>query len=165
VVYVTGGYPPVRPVYAVKAGASGDISLPKGETAGGPIAWSNDREGTYIPTPLVYRDILYTLNSNGILTAYNATSGERLYRSRVGGGGAFSASPVAADGRLYFANEDGDIFIVRAGPEYVELGKRSMNEVIMATPAISDGTILIRTLGHLYAVGEPSGAERQKTQQ
>ena len=164
VVYVTGGYPPVRPVYAVKAGASGDISLPKGETAGGAIAWSNDREGTYIPTPLVYRDILYTLNSNGILTAYNATSGERLYRSRVGGGGAFSASPVAADGHLYFANEDGDIFIVKAGPEYVELGKRSMNEVIMATPAISDGTILIRTLGHLYAVGEPAAADRQKTQ-
>ena len=162
VVYVTGGYPPVRPVYAVRAGASGDISLPKGETAGGAIAWSNDREGTYIPTPLVYRDILYTLNSNGILTAYNATSGERLYRARVGGGGAFSASPVAADGRLYFANEDGDIFIVAAGPEYVELGKRSMNEVIMATPAISDGTILIRTLGHLYAVGEPA-AERPKT--
>ena len=162
-VYVTGGYPPVRPVYAVKAGASGDISLPKGETAGGPIAWSNDREGTYIPTPLVYRDILYTLNSNGILTAYKAASGERLYRARVGGGGAFSASPVAADGRLYFANEDGDVFIVKAGPEYVELGKRSMNEVIMATPAISDGAILIRTLGHLYAVGEPAAAGRSKT--
>jgi outer membrane protein assembly factor BamB len=164
VVYVTGGYPPVRPVYAVKAGASGDISLPKGQTAGGPIAWSNDREGTYIPTPLVYRDMLYTLNSNGILTAYNATSGERLYRARVGGGGAFSASPVAADGRLYFANEDGDVFVVQAGPTYIELGKRSMNEVIMATPAISDGVMLIRTLGHLYAIGEPASGERAKTQ-
>jgi outer membrane protein assembly factor BamB len=163
VVYVTGGYPPVRPVYAVKAGASGDISLAKGQTSGGAIAWSNDREGTYIPTPLLYRDILYTLNSNGIVTAYNATSGERLYRARVGGGGAFAASPVAADGRLYFANEDGDVFVVTAGPEYVELGKRSMNEVIMATPAISDGVILIRTLGNLYAVGEPAAADRPKT--
>ena len=163
VVYVTGGYPPVRPVYAVKAGATGDISLTKGATSSGAIAWSNDREGTYIPTPLLYRDILYTLNSNGILTAYNATSGERLYRARVGGGGAFSASPVAADGRLYFANEDGDVFVVKAGSEYVELGKHSMNEVIMATPAISDGSIFIRTLGHLYAIGEPA-ADRQKTQ-
>ena len=113
----------------------------KGQTASDAIAWSNDREGTYIPTPVLYRDILYTLNSNGILIAYNAATGERLYRARVGGGGAFAASPVAADGKLYFASEDGDVFVAKAGPEYVELGKYSMNEVIMATPAISDGTI------------------------
>jgi hypothetical protein len=156
VVYVTGGYPPVRPVYAVKAGASGDISLPKGETTSAAIAWSNDREGTYIPSPLLYRDVLYTLNNNGILTAYNAGTGERLYRARVGGGGAFSASPVAADGRLYLANEDGDVFVATAGTEYVELGKSSMNEVIMASPAISDGLIVIRTLGHVYGIGATS---------
>jgi outer membrane protein assembly factor BamB len=154
VVYVTGGYPPVRPVYAVKPGGQGDISLPKGQTASGTIAWSNDREGTYIPTPLLYRDILYTLNSNGILTAYKAETGERLYRARVGGGGAFAASPIAADGRLYFANEDGDVFVVKAGAEYVELGKHSVSEAIMATPAISDGVIVIRTLGHVYGIGE-----------
>ncbi len=155
VAYVTGGYPPVRPLYAVKAGATGDISLQKGQTASEAIAWSNDREGTYIPTPVLYRDILYTLNINGILIAYNAATGERLYRARVGGGGAFAASPIAADGKLYFASEDGDVFVARAGPEYIELGKYSMNEVIMATPAISDGTIIIRTLGHLYGIGAP----------
>jgi outer membrane protein assembly factor BamB len=143
----------VRPVYAVKPGGSGDISLPKGETAGTSIAWSNDREGTYIPTPLLYRDVLYTLNNNGVLTAYNAGSGERLYRARVGGGGSFSASPVAADGRLYFASEDGDVFVAKAGPEYIELGKYSLNEVVMATPAISDGVMVIRTLGHVYGIG------------
>ena len=158
VVYVTGGYPPVRPVYAVKAGAAGDITLPKGETASQAIAWSNDREGTYIPTPLLYRDILYTLNSNGILTAYRAGSGERLYRARVGGGGAFAASPVAADGKLYFANEDGDVYVVRAGTEYVELGKYPLGEVIMATPAISDGVMVVRTLGHVYGIGDTSRA-------
>jgi outer membrane protein assembly factor BamB len=156
VVYVTGGYPPVRPIYAVKAGASGDISLPKDATSSAAIAWSNDREGTYIPTPLLYRDILYTLNSNGILIAYHATTGERLYRARVGGGVAFSASPIAADGRLYFASEDGDVYIAKAGPEYGELGKYPMNEVIMATPAISDGLIIVRTLKHLYGIGEPA---------
>jgi outer membrane protein assembly factor BamB len=158
IVYVTGGYPPVRPVYAVKAGARGDISLPKGESASPSIAWSNDREGTYIPSPLLYRDVLYTINNNGVLTAYNASTGERLYRARVGGGGSFSASPVAADGRLYIASEDGDIFLVAAGREYVELGKYSMGEVIMATPAISDGVIVVRTLGHVYGIGEkPAG--------
>ena len=154
VVYVTGGYPPVRPVYAVKAGASGDISLPKGETSSQAIAWSNDREGTYIPTPLLYRGVLYTLNSNGILTAYDAGSGERLYRARVGGGGAFAASPVAADGRIYLASEDGDLHVVQAGRAYAELGTFPTNEVVMATPAVADGVMVIRTLGHLLGVGE-----------
>lgn len=154
VVYVTGGYPPVRPIYAVKAGARGDISLPKGDTASEAVAWSNDREGTYIPTPLLYRDILYTLNINGILTAYKADTGERLYRNRVGGGGAFAASPIAADGKIYLATEDGDVFVVKAGSEYIELGKYPVGEVIMATPAISDGVIVIRTLGHVYGIGE-----------
>jgi outer membrane protein assembly factor BamB len=152
-VYVTGGYPPVRPVYAIKPGASGDITLPKGETANDAIAWSNEREGTYIPTPIVYRGVLYTLNNNGVVTAYDSRSGERLYRARVGGGGSFSASPVAADGRLYFANEDGDVYVAKAGREYVELTKNSMGEVIMATPAISDGLIIVRTLGHVYGIG------------
>jgi outer membrane protein assembly factor BamB len=152
-VFVTGGYPPVRPVYAIRPGGSGDLTLPKGETASQSVAWSNDREGTYIPTPIVYGEYLYTCNLNGILTAYKAATGERVYRARVGGGGAFSASPIAADGRLYFAGEDGDVFVVQAGPAYVELAKNSMKEAIMATPAISDGTIFVRTLGKLYAIG------------
>jgi outer membrane protein assembly factor BamB len=153
-VYVTGGYPPVRPVYAIKVGtANGDISLDKGQTSNAAVAWSNDREGTYIPTPIVYDGILYTMNNNGILTAYDAKTGERVYRARVGGGGSFSASPVAADGRLYVANEDGDVYVVKAGREYVELTKNPMGEVIMATPAISDGLIIVRTLGHVYGIG------------
>ena len=73
----------------------------------------------------------------------------------MGGGGAFSASPVAADGRLYFASEDGDVFVVRAGPTYEELAKIPMNETIIATPAISDGLIVIRTAGHVYGIGGP----------
>jgi len=152
-VYVTGGYPPVRPVYAVRAGARGDISLPTGRSSSDAVAWSHDRDGTYISTPIVYRDQLYTLNNNGILTAYAADTGERLFRARVGGGGAFSASPVAADGRLYMANEDGDVIVAQAGREYVEVAKNPMGEVIMATPAISDGVIVIRTLGHLWGIG------------
>ena len=150
---VTAGYPPVRPVYAVRAGARGNISLPAGRTTSDAIAWSHDRDGTYISSPIVYRGLLYTLNNNGILTAYDATSGERLYRARVGGGGAFSASPVASDGRLYMASEDGDVFVVQAGREYVELGKNPMGQVIMASPAISDGLLIIRTLSHVWAIG------------
>ena len=150
---VTAGYPPVRPVYAVRVGARGDISLPKGKTASDAIAWSHDRDGTYISSPIVYRDQLYTLNNNGILTAYDANSGERIYRARVGGGGAFSASPVAADGKLFAASEDGDVFVIQAGREYVELGKYPMNETLMASPAISNGLLIVRTLNHLWGLG------------
>jgi len=154
-VYVTGGYPPVRPVYAIRPGGSGDLTLAGGRTSSDRIAWSNDREGTYIPTPILYQGQLYTCNNNGILTAYDAETGERIYRARVGGGGAFSASPVAADGRLYFASEDGDVFVVRAGRTYEELAKIPMNEAIVATPAISDGLIVVRSAGHVYGIGPP----------
>jgi outer membrane protein assembly factor BamB len=150
-VYVTGGYPPVRPIYAVKPTAAGEITLSKEKSTSDAVAWSND-QGTYIPTPILYEGILYTCGNNGVLTAYDAKSGERIYRSRVGGGGSFVASPVAADGRLYLTNEDGDIFVIRAGRTYEELAKNEMKEVIVGTPAVSDGFIIIRTLGHVYGV-------------
>ena len=153
VVYVTGGYPPARPVYAIKPNANGDISLPKDQTSNDVIAWSNG-EGTYIPTPIFYDGILYTCGNNGVLTAYDGTTGDRIYRARVGGGGSFSASPIAADGRLYFASEDGDIFVARAGRTYQEIAKNEMKEVIMSTPAISDGVVIVRTLGHVYGIGQ-----------
>jgi outer membrane protein assembly factor BamB len=152
-VYVTGGYPPVRPIYAVKPAASGDITVSKDKPSAEALAWSNG-EGTYIPTPVYYDGILYTCGNNGILTAFDAKTGERIYRSRVGGGGSFAASPIAADGRLYLANEDGDVFVIRAGRTYEELAKNQMKEIIMSTPAIADGVIVIRTLGHVYGVGE-----------
>ena len=160
-VYVTGGYPPVRPIYAIRPGPSGDISLAGRATSNDAIAWSSDRGGTYIPTPILYRGLFYTLNNNGIITAYEAETGERVYRARVGTGGAFSASPVAADGRLYIASEDGDVFVARAGREYVEIAHNQIDEVIMATPAISDGLIVIRTMGNVYGFGEEADPGRR----
>ena len=157
-VYVTGGYAPTRPIYAIRPGASGDISLDRGARSSEAIAWSSDREGTYIPTPIVYRGLLYMLNNNGIITVYDAATGERVYRARVGAGGSFAASLVAADGRLYIASEDGDVFVVKAGREYVEIARNEMDEVIMATPAISNGLIIVRTLGHVYGIGEAPGS-------
>jgi outer membrane protein assembly factor BamB len=153
-VFVTGGYPPVRPIYAIRPGASGDISLQAGKQSSEAIGWSNMTEGTYIPTPIVYREHLYTLNINGIVTAYEQRTGQRAFRGRVGVGGAFSASPVAADGKLYLASEDGEIYVVTAGPGLAPLATNKMNEVIMSTPAISDGLIVVRTLEHLYGIGE-----------
>jgi len=153
-VFVTGGYPPVRPVYAIRPGAEGDISLPKGQDKNQAIAWSNMTEGTYIPTPLVYDGLLYTLNINGVVTAYNSQTGERAFRGRVGTGGSFSASPIGADGRLYIASEDGEIYVLTAGPGLTQVSKNDMKEVVMATPAISDGLVVIRTMGHVYGIGQ-----------
>ncbi|MEX2271049.1 MAG: PQQ-binding-like beta-propeller repeat protein [Vicinamibacterales bacterium] len=153
IAYITGGYPPVRTVYAVKVGSRGDLTMPKGTTSTDAIQWSNN-EGTYIPSPIVYRGILYLFNNNGILTAFNAETGERVMRARVGGGGAFSGSPIAADGRLYFTSEDGDVFVVRAGAPYMEIAKNPVGEVIMSTPAVSNGVMYIRTLGGVVAIGQ-----------
>ena len=152
-VYVAGGYTPVRPIYAIRPGGSGDISLPTGQTANTRIAWSVDRDGPYIPTPLLYRGVLYSLNNNGVLNAFDATTGERIYRGRVGPGGAFSASPIAADGRVYFANEDGQVYVVRAGKDYVQIAVNEMGEPITATPAIVDGLMVLRTTKAVYGIG------------
>jgi PQQ-like domain/Ankyrin repeats (many copies)/Domain of unknown function (DUF3471) len=153
-VFVTGGYPPVRPIYAIKPGAEGDISLPKGQDKSQAIAWSNMTEGTYIPTPLFYDGYLFTLNINGVLSAYDPQTGQRAFRGRVGSGGSFSASPIGADGHLYVASEDGEVYVLKATSELTQVAKNDMKEVIMATPAISDGLVVIRTLGHVYGIGQ-----------
>lgn len=145
-VIVTGGYPPGgRPIYAIRPGGGGELT----DTA---IAWKTDRGAPYTSTPIVYQGILYALTDNGILSAYEPKTGERIYQQRVAGGSGFSASPVAADGRLYLASEDGDVYVVKAGRTYELLGTNSMNEPLMATPAISGSTIVIRTLSSLVAV-------------
>jgi outer membrane protein assembly factor BamB len=157
--FITAGYPPVRPVYAVRPGQRGDLSLPEGQRASAAIAWSHARGGTYIPTPLHYRGHLYTVNNNGILTCYRADTGEQVYQTRLGAVGAsFSASPVAADGRLFFPSETGEVYVLRAGPAYELLATNVMDEVVMATPAISNGLMVVRTLGHVVGLAEPKAA-------
>ncbi len=156
-IYLTAGYPPVRPIYAVRPGAKGDISLEKGQRSSAHIAWSYDRGGTYMPSPILYRDYLYTNANNGRLTCYDAKTGKRIYRARIGGKSiSFVASPLAADGRLYFTSESGEVFVVKAGPRYEELSVNPLGESVLATPAISDGILVIRGLSHVYGVGVSS---------
>ena len=156
-IYITSGYRPIQPIYAIRPGATGDITLKDGKESSEHIAWSKTRGGPYMPTPVVYRELLYTCSNQGVLTAYNAKTGERIYQERVGGkGGAFTASPVASDGKLYLASEDGEVFVVRAGPKYELLATNTVGEVMMATPAISEGLVIVRGLNHVYAFGEPA---------
>ncbi|OLD22136.1 MAG: hypothetical protein AUJ01_00940 [Acidobacteria bacterium 13_1_40CM_3_65_5] len=156
IIIVTNGYRGVQPIYAIKPGASGDITLAKDQTQSASIAWSTNRGGPYIPTPVIYGDHLYVLQINGVLAAYTVRTGERLYQERVGPGGSFSASPVAGDGKIYLTSEDGDVFVVKAGPKYELLATNHMGQVVMATPAISDGILIIRGLKDLFAIRQKS---------
>jgi len=150
---VTAGYPPVRPVYAIRPGQHGDISLPEGQQKSAAIAWSHARGGTYIPTPLPYRGLLYTVNNNGIITAYRLETGEQLFATRLPLG-SYSASPVAADGRLYFTSETGEVHVLRAGADYQLLTTNTMDEIVMATPALSDGLLVFRTQAHVVGIAD-----------
>ena len=159
-IIVTNGYRGVQPIYAIKPGATGDITLKGEQSQSEFIAWSTKRGGPYIPTPLIYRDHLYVCSNNGVLSAYDVRTGQRLYQERLGGtGGSFSASPVAADGKIYLSSEDGDVFVVKAGPTYELLATNSIGEVVMATPAISDGVIIIRGLKDVFAIGQPTATK------
>jgi outer membrane protein assembly factor BamB len=151
-IYITGGNPAGSPIYAIRPGATGDISLKNGEESNQFVAWRLSRGSSYTGTPLVYGDYLYISADNGVLSAYNAKTGERLYQERLPS--SFSASPVAADGKLYLSSEDGEVFVVRAGPKYELLATNSMNEALMATPAISDGIVLLRSQNFVFAVAE-----------
>ena len=155
-IYITNAHGRLAPIYAIRSGAVGDISLKGDERSNAHVAWSHHREGGYMQTPLVYGDYLYVCRDNGVLSCYDAKTGARLYQERLGSGRTgFTASPVAADGKIYFTSEDGDIYVVKAGPKYQLLATNPMGEICMATPAVSGGMLLFRTQGHVVAVGQP----------
>ncbi len=156
VVYVTGGYPPVRPIYAIRAGSRGDLSLTEGQTSSERIVWSVTRGGTYIPTPILYEGRLYMLHNDGRMSVHDAATGELVYRQRVGKAASFSGSPVAADGKLYITSEEGKTFVIRSGPVYDVLAENDLGDVVMTTPAISDGTMVVRGKDHVYALSTAS---------
>ena len=153
-IVVASGRRPEAPIFVIRAGASGDITLPKESTSSKDIVWSRQQRGSYMPTPLIYGDKLYVLGNQGVFDCYELRSGKELYRQRIEhAGGGFSSSPVAADGRIYLSSEDGDIFVVKAGAEFQLLGTNPMGERLMATPALSDGRMYVRGEKNLFAVG------------
>ncbi len=153
-IYIANAHGPKSPVYAVKTSATGDISLKDDDTSNDHIAWSHMKVGNYMQTPLVYDGLLYCCRDSGVMSCFDARTGEKHYRMRLAGGVGFSASPVAADGKIYFTSEMGDVFVIQAGKEYKKLAKNDMGEICMATPAISLGTLFFRTQNHVIAVGK-----------
>jgi outer membrane protein assembly factor BamB len=154
-IFIMNAHGKMSPIYAVRLDATGDISLQGDQQSNRGIAWSVNRGGAYMQTPMIYGDYLYSCQINGILSCYEAKTGKLVYQERLGTGRTgFTASPVAADGKLYFTSEEGDVYVVKAGPEFKILATNSMGEVCMATPAISEGTLFFRTQGHLVAIGD-----------
>jgi outer membrane protein assembly factor BamB len=159
--YVCSGYvgDKTRPVFAIKPGASGDISLKSGETNSPFIAWHEPAAAPYNPSPLVYGDYFYVLFDFGFLSCHDARTGKQIYdkqRIRPEGNTAFTASPWAANGRIFALSEDGDTFVFQAGRDYRLLHTNSLDEMCMATPAIAGDRLLIRTLTSLYCVRKGS---------
>jgi hypothetical protein len=156
--YVSSGYPGAnpRPVYAIRPGASGDISLKAGETSSQYIAWYQPLLGTYNTSALVYGDYYYTLLDRGFLVCHDARTGKEIYkRQRISAESTgFTASPWAYNGKIFLLSEDGDTFVVQAGPEYKLLGKNSLSEMPLATPAVARGSLVIRTQSKLYRIGK-----------
>ncbi|MCP3982336.1 MAG: PQQ-binding-like beta-propeller repeat protein [bacterium] len=154
-IFVTNAHGGMAPIYAIRPGAEGDVSLKDGASSNDHVAWSHERDGAYMQTPLVYGDHLYVCRDNGLLSCIDAKSGAVLWKTRVGGGGSgFTASMVATAGKVYVTSETGDIHVFEPGAEYNEVAVNALDEVTMATPAISDGTLYFRTRGHVVAVAE-----------
>ncbi len=154
-IFITGSHGPARPLFAIRANAEGDISLAAGETANQHVVWSLPRRGVYMQTPIVVGDYLYAASNRGVLTCYQAKTGKQVYRERVAGKrGAFSGSPVAAGGNLFFSDEFGEIHVIKAGPEYQHIASNPMGELLMATPAISGNMLLVRGNRHLYGIAK-----------
>ena len=156
--YINSGYvaDAVRPVYAIRQGATGDISLKPDETSNQFIAWAHRTLGSYNPSSLVYNNIYYTLHDRGFVTANDAKTGQEIYgRRRLSAeASGFSASPWAYNGKVFALSEDGDTFVFQAGPEFKLLGTNTLDERTLATPAVVNGSLIVRTASRLYRIAQ-----------
>ena len=167
--YVSSGYVgnQHRPVYAIKPGAKGDITLEEGHKSNEYVVWYQPQAGPYNPTPLVLGDYYFTLLDQGFYTVHNAKTGEELYfndnqraskqpKRRIDrGAGAFSASPWAYNKKVFVLSEDGDTYVIDSEKGFDVVGTNSLDEMALATPAIAQGSLFLRTRGHLYRLTVP----------
>lgn len=143
VLFANRGYSS-SPYLAVKVGGRGDVSQTH-------LQWRVNTGGPYVSSLLYYRGLIYMATETGIASCVDAANGKLLWRERLGG--VFSASPVAADGKVYLVNENGEAFILEAGREFKVLHRNELGERTLASPAISNGQIFLRTDEHLFCIG------------
>ncbi len=151
-IYFNSAHGRISPVLAIQNKASGDIPLDENGTFSEFVKWGKLRGGSYMSTMLLYNGYLYNAAWNGKLTCYNALSGEEMYSEKVGGGNSYTSCPVAADGIIYITDNDGVVYLVKAGPEFGILQENPLHETMMTTPAISENYLFFRTGNHLVAV-------------
>ncbi|MGI9243119.1 MAG: PQQ-binding-like beta-propeller repeat protein [Verrucomicrobiales bacterium] len=142
-----------RPVFAIRPGAKGDISLADGDTESQSVAWVQPTAAPYMPTPLLYDGRLYVLLDRGLFNCYDAENGDVIYeRERLGKSAGFNASPLAYNGKIFCFGERGEAVVLRAGDDFEELHRNELGELIMATPAIAGDSLIVRTVNHLYCL-------------
>lgn len=152
-IYITNAHGGKAPIFVIRPEARGDISLAEGKTSNSSIVWSTPQSGSYISTPVVYRDHIYLGNTNGVVRCLHAKTGEKLYEERLSPDAQIYASLVAADGKIFCPSLDGDVYVIKAGPKFQILSRNHMGEPCFATPAIAQKTIFFRTTDNLVAVG------------
>jgi len=155
--FVSSGYVMDRrkPLFAVRPGAEGDISLEPDSTSNEFIAWCQPKAAPYNPSTLLYDGLIYVLYDRGFFACYDAATGEEVYgRQRIPGGRAFTSSPWAYNGKIFCLNEDGKTFVIKAGREFelLHLNELEEDELCMATPAMADGYLLLRTADRIYCL-------------
>jgi outer membrane protein assembly factor BamB len=142
-----------RPFFAIKAGASGDITLAADATSNDFVLWSHPRAAGYTPSAIVHQNRVYLVHDLGTMIVLNATTGKELYKARVGGiGHTFSASPIATSNRIYFPDEDGKTIVIEAGDEYKEIAQNDLGEMTLASPAVAGDALFFRTQKRLYRI-------------
>lgn len=160
--YVAAGYvgdnlKPNKPVYAIRAGAEGDLTLPDGATNGTHVAWMAANAAPYNPSPLVYQKRLYVLWDFGFLSCRDAVTGRVLYdkeRIKSDGTVGFTASPWAGRDRVFCLSEDGDTYVFAAGDHFRLERINALGEMCMATPALAGDSVYVRSISHLYRIRE-----------
>jgi len=140
-------------LFAVKAGASGDVTPKKGETTSAGVAWSDAKAGPGMASPLVYQGHLYILDQNGgTVTCLDATTGKQAYRERLRGAGSFWASPWAYDGKVFCLDDGGTTHVLQAGPTFKLLGTNSIDDTFWTAASLADGMLLLRGTEGVYAI-------------
>ena len=153
--YLNGGRG--RPLFALRPGATGDISLKQDQTSNEYIVWSQPRGGTYLPSSVAYEGAIYTLSETGILNRFDAKTGKQSYKTRIDPAAtAFTTSPWAYNGKLFCLSEEGQTFVVKTGEEFQLSHVNELNDFALASPAIVGERLLIRTEHRLYSVRQKS---------
>lgn len=149
--YINGGRG--RPLFAIRPGATGDISLKEGQTANEYVVWSQPRGGTYLPSSVAYQGFVYTLTETGILNRYDAKTGKQTYKTRIDPAAtAFTTSPWAYNGNLFCLSEEGQTFVIKTGEEFQLSHVNELDDFAQASPALVNDRLLIRTEHRLYSI-------------